>query len=288
MKKRIKNKRRNYKQYSSEDKIKNHKKSSAIRSRRKKRKKEKMLIRLMLIISMTLILASAGGLFIYWCHLSVQSNKLNELADKVEQVLVIENSGSDNSMISKYEEIYKDNPDLFGWIKIDDTRIDYPVMQTPEDPEKYLRTNFEEKYSHAGLPFVDEECTKDSDNIIIYAHNMKDGSMFQTLFKYKKEKYWKEHPIIQFDTLYDEQEYEVLAVFYDRVYYKHEDVFKFYQFINAEDEADYKDAIKNYKEKQLYDTGVEAEYGDQLITLVTCSYHEDNGRFVVVARKITE
>ena len=76
-----------------------------------------------------------------------------------------------------------------------------------------------------------------------------------------------------------------MSVFYDRIYYSHEDVFKFYKFVDAENEADFDYAVSQLKKKALYDTGVTAEYGDKLITLVTCAYHVDNGRFVIVARR---
>lgn len=117
---------------------------------------------------------------------------------------------------------------------------------------------------------------------------MLDGSMFRSLLKYEQKNYWQAHPTIQFDSLYREGEYEVLAAFYDRVYRQSEDVFKFYQFIDPEGEEDFQQAMENYQKKSLYDTGVTAEYGDQLLTLVTCAYHTANGRFVVVARRCPE
>ena len=143
-----------------------------------------------------------------------------------------------------------------------------------------------EESSTAGTPFMDAKCEIDSDNYIIYGHNMKNGTMFREILQYANKSYWQEHPMIRFDTLYEQGEYEVLAAFYDRVYYADENCFKFYRFIKAADKADYDNAIQNYKEKSLYDTGVTAEYGDKLITLVTCSYHEEHGRFVVVARQM--
>ena len=158
-------------------------------------------------------------------------------------------------------------------------------MYTPEEPEKYLHTDFDNQYSFGGVPFLEGTCTPESDNLIIYGHNMADGTMFRDLIQYEKKTFWEQHPVIVFDTLYEEQEFEVVAAFYDRVYYKSENVFKFYQFIDAEDQADFDYAIKQFKEKSIYDTGVEVSYGDQLITLVTCAYHVDNGRFVVVARR---
>ena len=114
---------------------------------------------------------------------------------------------------------------------------------------------------------------------------MLDGSLFRSRPKYESKSFWQAHPTIHIDTLYEEGEYEVLAAFYDRVYYTYENCFKFYQFIDAADEADFNNAISNFRSKALYDTGVTAAYGDKLITLVTCAYHVEDGRFVVVARK---
>lgn len=188
-------------------------------------------------------------------------------------------------ILPQYAELSGQNDEMVGWVRIDDTKLDYPVMHTPDDPEKYLHTDFEESYSYPGLPFIDANCTMDSDNLLIYGHNMANGTMFRTLMQYQQKNYWEAHPTIHFDTLYEEQEYEILAAFYDRVYYKTDDVFKFYQFIDAEDEEDFDNAIAQFKNKAIYDTGVTAEYGDKLITLVTCAYHTDNGRFVVVAKR---
>lgn len=189
------------------------------------------------------------------------------------------------TIMPKYADLVVENPELFGWIRIDDTVLDYPVMRSTADNQKYLYANFDGKYSFAGTPFAENVCSADSDNILIYGHNIKDGSMFRSLFKYEKQSYWEKHPTIMFSDLYEDYEYEVMAVFYDRVYKKTDDVFKFYQFIDAEDEADFDYAVSQFKEKSLYDTGVDAQYGDKLITLVTCSYQVENGRFVVVARR---
>lgn len=192
------------------------------------------------------------------------------------------------TILPELADIYAGNPDLAGWVTIEGTVLDYPVMYTPDDGEKYLYKNLNGSFDANGLPFIEDGCSMDpeSDNIIVYGHNMKSGKMFASLMNYAKESYWKEHPIIRFLTLYEEREYEIVAAFYDRVYYKYEDCFKFYQFIDAEDEAHYEEAISYFKENAEYDTGVTAEYGDKLLTLVTCAYHVQNGRFVVVAREI--
>lgn len=190
-------------------------------------------------------------------------------------------------MIPHMAEKLAKNPDFAAWIKIEDTVVDYPVMYTPDDREKYLHRDFEERYSFSGLPFLDSNCKLDpeSDNLIIYGHNMGNGTMFRTLMSYTDQEFWKNHSQVQLTTLYEERTYDIVAVFYDRVYYKYEDVFKFYQFIEAETEDDFNEAMEYYKAHALYDTGVTAEYGDRLLTLVTCAYHETNGRFVVIARQ---
>lgn len=191
-------------------------------------------------------------------------------------------------ILPELAEIYADNPDLVGWITIEGTVLDYPVMHTPENGEKYLYKNINGNFDVNGLPFIEDGCSMDpeSDNIIIYGHNMNSGKMFASLMKYAKKDYWEEHPTIRFSTLYEEREYKIIAAFYDRVYYKYEDCFKFYQFIDAKDEAHFEEAVSYFKENAEYDTGVTAEYGDRLITLVTCAYHVKNGRFVVVAKEV--
>ena len=188
-------------------------------------------------------------------------------------------------------DLYEQNPDIAYWIKIDGTKLDYPVMYTPIEPEKYLHKDFEGDYLFGGVPFMEDACSIDpeSTNLIIYGHNMNDGSQFRTMMSYKDEEFWKEHPQITLTSMYEERTFDILAVFYDRVYYKSEtDVFKFYKFIDPKTEAEFDTAINYFKNNSLYDTGVTAEFGDQLITLCTCSYHTNNGRFVIVAKEVVE
>lgn len=188
-------------------------------------------------------------------------------------------------ILPQFQELVEQNSDLAGWLTIDGTPIDYPVMYSPNDPERYLHKNFDRAYSFAGLPFIDASCQVDQGNRIIYAHNMLDGSMFRSLLKYEQKNFWEAHPTIQFSTLYQQEEYEVVAAFYDHIYKKTDTNFKFYQFYDTTDEDHFNEALAHFAGNQLYETGVEAKLGDHLLTLVTCSYHTDNGRFVVIARK---
>lgn len=187
-------------------------------------------------------------------------------------------------ILPKYISPHLTNSDMIGWVQIEGTPIDYPVMHTPYEPQKYLHLSFMLKQSTPGTPFMEAACTLDSDNYIIYGHQMLDGTMFGKILEYSKMSFFQQHPVIRFDTLYEEAEYEVMAAFYDRVYYDFEDSFKFYEFIDAASEAEFDEAVRIFKEKSLYETGIFAQYGDQLITLVTCAGNDENGRFVVVAR----
>lgn len=126
-----------------------------------------------------------------------------------------------------------------------------------------------------------------SDNVIIYGHHMKNGSMFCDLEKFKSQDFWQEHKTISFSTVTDRYEYEIVAVFKTFVYSDSPDSFKYYHFVNAETPENFSTFIDKCKELSLYDTGVSAEYGDKLITLSTCEYSRTNGRLVVVAKRIS-
>lgn len=191
----------------------------------------------------------------------------------------------EQTVFEKYAAAYEQNSDLVGWVTIDGTNINYPVMQTIDDPNYYLKHSFEKKYSNYGVPYVQENCALGiSDNTVIYGHHMNDGSMFSDLCKYESEDFYREHKTIRFDTLSGFGEYEIVAVFKTVAY--SEQGFKYYHFVNAEDKAAFDEFLAGCNALRLYDTGVSAEYGDKLITLSTCEYSRTNGRMVVVARKI--
>lgn len=189
-------------------------------------------------------------------------------------------------ILEKYRTLYEMNQDMFGWISIEGTDVNYPVMYTPENEEYYLRKAFDGSYSRSGVPFVDADCYPGCGNYIIYGHNMFNGAMFTELVSYQDESYWKEHPVIRFDTLYEEGEYQVVAAFYSRVFYTYEkNVFRYYEYSDLTDPDVFDEFVTKALQKARYDTGIVPEYGDELITLITCSYGSDNERFVVVASK---
>ncbi len=159
------------------------------------------------------------------------------------------------------------------------------VMQS-EDDEYYLHHDFYGQDSRYGCLYVRRQADLEAGtNFIIYGHNMKDGSMFGDLDLYLNESFYKEHPVISFDTIYEERTYDIVAVFRSQVYNEEDEVFKYYQFYEADTQEAFDDFYNNIKELSLYDTGVEAQFGDTFLTLSTCAYHVPDGRLVVVAKR---
>ena len=191
-------------------------------------------------------------------------------------------------MLDYMEKLYKKNQDVAAYVKIDGTKIDNPVVYTPDNQNKYLYTNLDGAYSYAGEVIMDKRCTIDpeSTNIILHGHNMNDGSMFNNLLNYEKREYWEEHPIITYSTLYEEREYMVIAAFRDQIYAPKEEVFRYYEFTNPQTEEEFNEGMAYIMERAAYDTGLTAEFGDRLLFLSTCAYHVNDGRFVLLAKEI--
>ena len=190
-------------------------------------------------------------------------------------------------VLPEYETLYNKNKKLIGWLKIDDTIIDYPVMQTANN-EYYLDHNFNQEYDKNGSLFMDAACdvVHRNTNLIIYGHHMKSGKMFGNLNSYSSKEYCEKHSIIRFDTIYEKGLYQVMYVFRSRIYNEDEVVFKYYQFFDAASEKEFESNMQEMAALSLYDTGVKASFGDEILTLSTCDSSEPDGRFVVVAKRI--
>ena len=219
-----------------------------------------------------------------------ERNLLNEIKiNENIQLAKVENEQKEkeNERIKQVKTLKSENSDIIGWIEIENTKINYPVLQTTDD-EYYLTHNYKKEKTEKGSIFLSKDYNWDrpSDNLQIYGHNLGNGEMFQELLKYTDEKFYKEHPNIRFTTANEDSIFEIIAVFKSKVYYKSDkDVFRYYYFINAETEKEYNDFIENAKKASLYKINATAKYKEQLMTLSTCSYHTEDGRFVVVARK---
>lgn len=222
------------------------------------------------------------------------------LAAEVSEEIIGASVDTELKILPEYQSMHEQNKDLIGWLSIEGTVIDYPVMQTLEHEDYYLYNDFYGNYNANGCLIMDTDSaagigteangyvngTPPSTNLIIHGHNMKSGEMFGDLDLYAQEGYGKEHRIICFDSLYEHREYELVAVFYSQVYRVKDNVFKYYKFFEADTEEEFEYWRRNIEQLSLYGTGVETEFGDEFITLNCCSYHVENGRFVVVGKRI--
>lgn len=249
-----------------------------IKQTKKTRKKGLKYILILIIIIGLCTLA-------YYIYIN-KYNKNNILND----IEIDTSSITDNitERMLQLKELKKVNKDIIGWLEIDNTKINFPVLQG-SDNEYYMTHTYNKEYSSDGSIFLDKDYDWNipSSNLLIYGHNNKNGNMFQDLLKYEDKNYYKEHPNIRFTTVDDDSQYEIISVFKSRVYYKSEqNVFRYYFFINADNEEDYNYYVEESKKASLYDTEKTAIYGEQLLTLTTCEYSQEDGRFVIVAKKI--
>lgn len=268
----------------------------------------KKLSKVVYIICIAVLVCVFLGCAIYLFNYFLQSKKSEDKVDELRKLIVSSSSDEGQStenidvtdsvteyvnidgvlVQKKYEKLYRRNHDFIGWLTIDGTVIDYPVMQTPADEEYYIYRNFDGEYSNAGTLFIDtsSDVQKPSDSILIYGHNMKTGKMFHELLSYEDEDFYNEHKLIRFDTIYGDGTYEVIAAFRTKIFDKDYTGFKYYQFFDASNEEEFKSYVEGCKSMTPYKISTDAEYGDKLITLSTCAYHDTNGRFVVVAKKL--
>ena len=277
-------------------------------TRRKYKKKKAFkdrILDLILVFLLLVALGSGGYLARYYYIAKTAQNNFEDLkalleTDDTETDVTVDSSDGEKSsskyvngsgeILRKYKRLYDKNRDIAGWLTIDDTTIDYPVMYTPGDNEYYLHLDFNKNWSDPGTPFIDENCRPFDDrttNVLIYGHNMKSGIMFRELLQYEDENYCKSHKIIKFDTIYETGRYEVVGAFKAQIYSAEDtEHYHYYEFFNASDKEEFDEYIDFVKQNTSYDTGITPEYGDELITLSTCASHVEDGRFVVVARKI--
>ena len=270
-----------------------------------RKRKFDIITNILLVVFIVLLLGSGADLGIYYINLSKSESKFEELktlidtdsntvapddideAEKKENYITyVDVNGV--QVQSKYVNLYKRNNDFIGWLMIPETKIDYPVMYTPSDEQYYLHTDFDKENNYAGTLFLGKgsDYVKPSDNIVIYGHNMKAGTMFHDLLLYEDEDFYKKHKYVYFHTIENNGDYEIIAAFRTVINEEKEDSFKYYEFFDADNKEEFDEYVNKVKEMTPYDIPVSAEYGDKLITLSTCAYHANQGRYVVVAKKI--
>ena len=204
---------------------------------------------------------------------------------------IIETGVSENQqppvILDKFKVLYEENSDFSGWLKIEGTKIDYPVMSREGDNNYYLDKNFKGENDKNGLLILDyrSDVLADKQNIIIYGHNMRTGVMFGTLKNYKDKDFCKKHPTISFDSLYEENEYKVIAALLSEVAYEDEDVFRYYDAIDIGTEDNFNEFKEHILQNAIYIVDENLEYGDSYLILSTCDNYKQDGRFVVIAKK---
>lgn len=267
-------------------------------------KDKKKIVSIILLIVGIICLIGGVVLFLYYASLDRQTEEALDAyrlatKDSISSVAMDISSTKGNiidtvsskanaAVENPYADSFLENEDMVGWLTIPGTKIDYPVMWTPEDENYYLYRDFNKKDNSNGSLILDTDSSLNplTTNLIIHGHNMKSGAMFGTLTDYEDEDYYNDHKQIILHTKECQKNYEIVAVFRSQVYKKTDDVFKFYKFFEAKTEEEFNDFYENIKDLSLYDTGVTAEFGDNFITLSTCVYHVTNGRFVVVAKEV--
>lgn len=192
-------------------------------------------------------------------------------------------------MLPEYKPFYALNSDLVGWLTVPGTNVDYPVVQSPQgDPDFYLRRKFDKEPSKWGTIYArpDTDIETPSDNVVLYGHHMRDGTMFAALYDYRKPDFWETHKTFSFDTLYAHHTYQVWAVF--KTSANAGEVFPYHKFFNAANEEEFDQFVSAIQDLQFYETGITPRFGDKLLLLSTCEYTLSNGRFVVCAVRVDE
>lgn len=248
-------------------------------------KKRKIIILLGIVLLCSIIIIILINLDSY-----IDNQKQIEISNVLDTIdIPSENiTESQTERMLQVIELQKENSELIGWLEIEGTNIKYPICQT-DNNSYYLSHTYKKETVSGGTPFLDKDYDFDipSSNLLIYGHRNTKGLIFEDLIKYKEESFYKEHKEIRFTTATEDATYEIIAVFNSRVYYQDEkDVFRYYYFINANNEEEYNNFVENCKMSSLYETNLTAEYGEQLLTLSTCEYSQEDGRFVVVAKKV--
>ena len=246
-------------------------------------RKNRFLFLLAFLLALAVFAISAWKLADYYISGLRSQSRYEELAAMVTTAPAeTEETVPNTDILPEYQTLSEQNPHMVGWIQMDGTVIDYPVVQTPEDPEYYLKRDFDGSRNERGCIFADAACdVEHSDNVTVYGHNMGDGSMFAPLKHYTAESFWTEHPTFRFDTLKQRRTYAVFAVF--RTTASVGEGFAYHKFSDAVDEAEFDDFISQCKTLSLYNTGITPAYGDQTVCLSTCEYTRENGRLVVAA-----
>ncbi len=238
-------------------------------------------------VAIVVFIGSCAYLISYYGQSGYNANFYNGVASMLGNGEVSENYP--RAYLTKFASLWEMNGDIVGWLSIDGTQVNYPVVQS-DDNDYYLHKDFSKADNKYGIPFADcrVDISKPSTNIPIYSHNMKDGQMFGELINYQSLDYYKQHPVINFDSLYEEGKYKIVGMFIASTLPEHAPNFEYHNFIEAETDQELMDFANEVLSRSLIVTGVDIQPGDHLITLSTCTYDFEEARFAIVARRVRE
>lgn len=259
---------------------------------------KQIILKSLFLVSLVTLIVSAGYITNYFFEADRQDNIISdsrELWHSADSDANTQNQSSKSNLLTEQEiidELIKENSDFKGWITISGTKVDNPIYQA-KDNDFYLNRNQQKKYSAYGALYFDcnnliSEQKTDS-NLIIYGHEMRNGSMFGSLKKLKSLSFYKQNPNIEFSTIYKKSTYKIYSIFILNASKKDDDGYIYnisrQKFIDG---GDFNSWVSEAYERSIIDTGVDVELGDNIITLVTCSEDFENARLVVMAREIRE
>lgn len=260
----------------------------------------KEIARKSVVIASFLVFVSALSLLMYnMVFLSMQNAALNAEIQKIAHGTDEEDSDGNKPKVDdviNWDKLLKINDEIVGWIEIDNTKVDYPVLWHKEDNRNYqyyLSHNYKEYYDSFGSIFIDYRCEKgtDSKNIVVHGHHIQDGSMFGDLMKYGGTTgdldFYKKSPTIEFDTPEAQGTYKIISVFKTNTLSSQGEFFN-YMIGDFQNEKDFMNYVYNVRVRSLFNCPVDVNEDDELLTLSTCSYEFTNFRTVIVARKVRD
>ncbi|MDY3014606.1 MAG: class B sortase [Evtepia sp.] len=270
---------------------------------KRRRKKSKDLLFLFLLVFLCAIAAISFFMILsQFFEAKREQEAFEELSNIIPYHYIDEESATDkgdlplknpdnatengDSPVNPYAELAQRNPDFAAWLQMPGTNVNYPVMFTPDKPEYYLRRAFDRSASISGTPFIGADASLDSDCFIIYGHKMKNGSMFGTLEYYTGPEFWSQQKYFTLDTVDEQRIYEIFAVVKTKILAADTLDFQYYRYTGALSDSKFSELTEWLRGQSLYDTKINPVYGEQILILSTCSYHTENGRLIVAARKV--
>ena len=262
--------------------------------KKRRRRKQRTAITTIVILLITVLLCSLGYIF----KIKYDTKRTVDIHSELKVMLNDSNSSHKNLNLGAYPKdylpkfmgLYEKNMDVAGWLSIENTKLDLPVVQAGNN-EYYDRRDFGGKNNRYGVPFVDYrvDLRNQSTNTIIYGHNMNDGNIFGELLNYKSLEFYKKHPLIKFDSVYNEGIYKIYAIVICR---QNDPDFMYHDFVEKADNDEIVEYVTKARERSLINIPVDVKTSDKLLTLSTCDYSfksetgERIARFVVFARKV--